>query len=154
MANQEKIDLLTKHQMKVLYLKCKEGLTHAEIAEKLNREVNTVQYHMTNIYTFLEIKQPGKSKEEMDAELSAWRTARSLVGRERADEYVVEQCNGPRGECFQRLKARGPDAPYDVREQTLLVLEQHHDELIDFQRRHGYDTDLDIDQAIEGLRRG
>ena len=69
MANQEKINLLSKYQMRVLYYKCKEGLTHAEIAEKLNREVNTVQYHMTNIYTILEIKQPGKSKDEMDAEL-------------------------------------------------------------------------------------
>lgn len=69
MANKEYIRLLTKYQMRVLYYKCKEGLTHAEIAEKLDRQVNTVQYHMTNIYTILEIKGPGKSKDEMDAEL-------------------------------------------------------------------------------------
>jgi len=55
--------------MVVLYLKCTEGLTHAEIAERIDRDVKTVQYHMTNIYKILEIKQPGKSKEEMDSEL-------------------------------------------------------------------------------------
>jgi formylglycine-generating enzyme required for sulfatase activity/DNA-binding CsgD family transcriptional regulator len=69
MANRENIVLLSKHQMRVLYYKCKEGLTHAEIAEKLDREVNTIQYHMTNIYAILEIKETGKSKNEMDSEL-------------------------------------------------------------------------------------
>ena len=69
MANKENIFLLSKHQMMVLYLKCTEGLTHAEIAERIERDVKTVQYHMTNIYTVLEIKQPGKSKDEMDSEL-------------------------------------------------------------------------------------
>jgi formylglycine-generating enzyme required for sulfatase activity len=69
MANKENVFLLTKPQMVVLYLKCAEGLTHAEIAERIDREIKTVQYHMTNIYTILEIRQPGKSKEEMDSEL-------------------------------------------------------------------------------------
>ena len=69
MANKDKIALLSKSQMMVLYYKCKEGLTHAQIAEILGREVNTVQYHMTRIYEILEIKQPGKSREEMDSEL-------------------------------------------------------------------------------------
>ena len=69
MANKEKIALLTKYQMKVLFLKCTQGLTHAEIAELLGRDVRTIQYHMTKIYTILEIKKPGKSKEEMDSEL-------------------------------------------------------------------------------------
>ena len=69
MANKENIVLLSKHQMKVLYYKCKEGATHAEIAELLNRDVNTIQYHMSNIYGVLEIRGPGKSKEEMDSEL-------------------------------------------------------------------------------------
>jgi formylglycine-generating enzyme required for sulfatase activity/DNA-binding CsgD family transcriptional regulator len=69
MANKENISLLSKYQMKVLYYKCKEGLTHEEIAVKLGREVNTVQYHMTKIYKTLEIKGTGKSKEEMDSEL-------------------------------------------------------------------------------------
>ena len=69
MANKDKIALLSKYQMSVLYYKCKEGLTHAEIAESLDREINTVQYHMTKIYTILEIKTPGKSKDEMDSEL-------------------------------------------------------------------------------------
>ena len=69
MANKEKISLLSKYQMRVLYYKCKEGATHEEIAEKLGRDVNTVQYHMTKIYKILEISEPGKSKEEMDSEL-------------------------------------------------------------------------------------
>ena len=69
MANNEKIALLTKYQMKVLYYKCTEGLTHEEIAARLERDVNTVQFHMTNIYDVLEIRQPGKSKAEMDSEL-------------------------------------------------------------------------------------
>lgn len=69
MANKENIFLLSKYQMRVLYYKCTQGLTHAEIAELLNRDVNTVQYHMTKIYTILEIKKPGKSKEEMESEL-------------------------------------------------------------------------------------
>ncbi len=69
MANRENIVLLSKHQMRVLYYKCKEGLTHAEIAEKLDREVNTIQYHMTNIYAILGIRETGKSKNEMDSEL-------------------------------------------------------------------------------------
>ena len=69
MANKEKIARLKKHQMKVLYLKCTEGLTHEEIAARLERDVNTVQYHMTRIYDVLEIRQPDKSKEEMDSEL-------------------------------------------------------------------------------------
>jgi len=69
MANKEHIALLSKYQMKVLYYKCKEGATHEEIAVLLGRDVNTVQYHMTKIYKILEIKEPGKSKEEMDSEL-------------------------------------------------------------------------------------
>jgi len=69
MANKENIALLTKYQMRVLYYKCKEGATHEEIAAHLGRDVNTVQYHMTRIYTILEIKKPGKSKEEMESEL-------------------------------------------------------------------------------------
>ncbi len=69
MANEENISLLSKYQMKVLYYKCKEGATHEEIAQKLGREVNTVQYHMTKIYKILEISEPGKSKEELDSEL-------------------------------------------------------------------------------------
>jgi len=69
MANRENISLLSKYQMKVLYYKCKEGATHEEIAEILDRDVNTVQYHMTKIYKILEITGPGKSKEEMDSEL-------------------------------------------------------------------------------------
>ncbi len=69
MANKEKIALLTKYQMKVLYYKCTEGLTHEEIAVRLGRDVNTIQFHMTNIYEVLEIRQPGKSKAEMDSEL-------------------------------------------------------------------------------------
>jgi formylglycine-generating enzyme required for sulfatase activity len=69
MANKDRITLLSKTQMMVLYYKCKEGLTHAEIAKILDREVNTVQYHMTNIYRILEIKSPGKSREAMDSEL-------------------------------------------------------------------------------------
>ncbi len=69
MANKENISLLSKYQMKVLYYKCKEGATHEEIAEILDRDVKTVQYHMTKIYKILEIKGPGKSREEMDSEL-------------------------------------------------------------------------------------
>jgi formylglycine-generating enzyme required for sulfatase activity len=70
MANKDRIVYLSKYQMRVLYYKCKEGATHAEIAELLDRDVNTVQFHMTNIYTILEIKQAGKSKEEMESELN------------------------------------------------------------------------------------
>lgn len=55
--------------MRILYYKCKEGATHAEIATLLERNVNTVQFHMSNIYTILEIRKTGKSKEEMDSEL-------------------------------------------------------------------------------------
>ncbi len=69
MANKENIALLSKYQMRILYYKCKEGATHAEIAARLGREVNTVQYHMTKIYTILEIRKSGKSKEVMDSEL-------------------------------------------------------------------------------------
>ena len=70
MANKENIALLTKYQMRVLYYKCKEGATHEEIATKLGRDVNTVQYHMTKIYTVLEIRKAGKSREEMESELN------------------------------------------------------------------------------------
>ena len=69
MANKDNIALLSKYQMRVLYYKCKEGASHEEIAEILDRDVHTIQYHMTKIYTLLEIKAPGKSKEEMDSEL-------------------------------------------------------------------------------------
>src|SRR6188474_3847049 len=69
MANKDKISHLSKYQMRILYYKCKEGATHAEIAAYLGRDINTVQYHMTKIYTILEIKKTGKSKEEMDSEL-------------------------------------------------------------------------------------
>jgi formylglycine-generating enzyme required for sulfatase activity/DNA-binding CsgD family transcriptional regulator len=69
MANKDNIALLSKYQMRVLYYKCKEGATHAEIAVLLDRDVNTVQYHMTKIYEILEIKKSGKSKEDMDSEL-------------------------------------------------------------------------------------
>lgn len=69
MANKANIAYLTKYQMRVLYYKCKEGATHEEIATKLGRDVNTVQYHMTRIYTVLEIKKPNKSREEMESEL-------------------------------------------------------------------------------------
>jgi formylglycine-generating enzyme required for sulfatase activity/DNA-binding CsgD family transcriptional regulator len=69
MANRENIALLSKFQMRVLYYKCKEGATHAEIAALLDRDVNTVQYHMTKIYTILEIRKTGKSKGEMESEL-------------------------------------------------------------------------------------
>ena len=69
MANKENISLLSKYQMKVLYYKCKEGATHEEIAEKLDRDVKTVQSHMSKIYEILEIRAPGKSREEMDSEL-------------------------------------------------------------------------------------
>jgi formylglycine-generating enzyme required for sulfatase activity len=69
MANKDNISHLSKYQMRILYYKCKEGATHAEIAAYLGRDVNTVQYHMTKIYTTLEIKKAGKSKEEMDSEL-------------------------------------------------------------------------------------
>jgi formylglycine-generating enzyme required for sulfatase activity len=69
MANKAKIALLSKHQMMILYYKCKEGSTHAEIADLLDRDVNTIQYHMSNIYSTLEIRKPGKSKEEMESEL-------------------------------------------------------------------------------------
>jgi len=50
MANTENISLLSKYQMRVLYYKCKEGATHEQIAEILDRDVNTIQYHMTKIY--------------------------------------------------------------------------------------------------------
>jgi eukaryotic-like serine/threonine-protein kinase len=69
MANLENIARLSKYQMRILYYKCKEGATHAQIAALLDRDVNTVQYHMTKIYTILDIKQPGKSKEMMESEL-------------------------------------------------------------------------------------
>jgi formylglycine-generating enzyme required for sulfatase activity len=55
--------------MRVLYYKCKEGATHEEIATYIGRDVNTVQYHMTRIYTVLEIRKTGKSREEMESEL-------------------------------------------------------------------------------------
>ncbi len=70
MANKDNIALLTKYQMRVLYYKCKEGATHEEIATYLGRDVNTVQYHMTKIYTVLEIKKSRKSKEVMESELN------------------------------------------------------------------------------------
>lgn len=70
MANQENIVYLTKSQMIVLYYKCREGATHAEIAGKIGRDVKTVQFHMTNIYTVLEIRKPGKSKKAMESELN------------------------------------------------------------------------------------
>ena len=69
MANKDNIALLSKYQMRVLYYKCKEGATHAEIAALLDRDVNTIQFHMSKIYTILEIKRAGKSKEEMESEL-------------------------------------------------------------------------------------
>jgi eukaryotic-like serine/threonine-protein kinase len=69
MANKENIALLSKYQMRVLYYKCKEGATHEQIAAYLGRDVNTVQYHMTKVYTVLEIRKPGKSREEMESEL-------------------------------------------------------------------------------------
>lgn len=69
MATKDNIALLTKYQMRVLYYKCKEGATHEEIAATLGRDVNTIQYHMTRIYTVLEIRKPGKSREEMESEL-------------------------------------------------------------------------------------
>lgn len=69
MANKDNIAFLTRYQMRVLYYKCKEGATHEEIAVLLGRDVNTVQYHMTKIYTVLEIKQRGKSREAMESEL-------------------------------------------------------------------------------------
>jgi len=69
MANKENISQLSKYQMRVLYYKSKEGLTHEEIAEILGRDAKTVQYHMTKIYKVLEITALGKSKEEMDSEL-------------------------------------------------------------------------------------
>ena len=69
MANKDNIYSLSKYQMRILYYKCKEGATHAEIAARLGREVNTVQYHMTKIYAILEIRKTGKSKEAMDSEL-------------------------------------------------------------------------------------
>jgi len=69
MANPDNIAFLSKYQMRVLYYKCKEGATHEEIAALLGRDVNTVQYHMTKIYTVLGIKKAGKSKEEMESEL-------------------------------------------------------------------------------------
>ncbi len=69
MANKDNISHLSKYQMRILYYKCKEGATHAEIATLLDKDVNTVQYHMTKIYTILEIKKTGKSKEEMNSEL-------------------------------------------------------------------------------------
>ncbi|HEY9525705.1 MAG TPA: sigma-70 region 4 domain-containing protein, partial [Anaerolineales bacterium] len=69
MANKDNISHLSKYQMRILYYKCKEGATHAEIASLLDKDVNTVQYHMTKIYTILEIRKPGKSKEEMNSEL-------------------------------------------------------------------------------------
>ncbi len=69
MANKDNIALLSKYQMRVLYYKCKEGATHEQIAAYLGRDVNTVQYHMTKIYTVLEIRKPGKSREEMESEL-------------------------------------------------------------------------------------
>jgi formylglycine-generating enzyme required for sulfatase activity/DNA-binding CsgD family transcriptional regulator len=69
MANTENIARLSKYQMRILYYKCKEGATHAEIASYLGRDVNTVQYHMTKIYTVLGIRKTGKSKEEMNSEL-------------------------------------------------------------------------------------
>jgi formylglycine-generating enzyme required for sulfatase activity/DNA-binding CsgD family transcriptional regulator len=69
MANKDNIAHLSKYQMRILYYKCKEGATHAEIAALLGRDVNTVQYHMTKIYTELEIKKTRKSKEEMNSEL-------------------------------------------------------------------------------------
>jgi DNA-binding CsgD family transcriptional regulator len=62
MAKKENIALLSKYQMRVLYYKCKEGATHAEIAELLSRDVNTIQYHMSKIYAVLEIREPGKSR--------------------------------------------------------------------------------------------
>ena len=69
MANKDNISHLSKYQMRILYYKCKEGATHAEIAAYLGRDVNTVQYHMTKIYTVLEIRKDGKSREEMESEL-------------------------------------------------------------------------------------
>jgi serine/threonine-protein kinase len=69
MANKDNIAYLTKYQMRVLYYKCKEGATHEEVAEILGRDVNTVQYHMTKIYTVLEIRKPGKTREQMESEL-------------------------------------------------------------------------------------
>jgi formylglycine-generating enzyme required for sulfatase activity len=69
MAIKENLSLLSKYQMKVLYIKCSEGATHEEIARKLGRDVNTIQYHMTKIYKILGISAPGKSKEQMDSEL-------------------------------------------------------------------------------------
>ena len=57
MANKEKVVLLSKYQMRVLYYKCKEGASHADIAEYLDREINTIQYHMSKVYSILEIKK-------------------------------------------------------------------------------------------------
>jgi formylglycine-generating enzyme required for sulfatase activity len=69
MANKDNIAFLTRYQMRVLYYKCKEGATHEEIAAILGRDVNTIQYHMTRIYTVLEIKKPSKTREAMESEL-------------------------------------------------------------------------------------
>lgn len=91
--------------MRVLYYKCKEGASHPEIAAHLDRHINTIQYHMSKIYSVLGITPPGISKEEMDSELkneicpiirklfdtfddvNLWASAQNSVSHERIEQH-------------------------------------------------------------------
>jgi RNA polymerase sigma-70 factor (ECF subfamily) len=61
---QSLLNELTPRQKEIFQLSREEGLTHDEIAKKLNISVNTVKKHMTNTLTFL------KSKIETDLTIS------------------------------------------------------------------------------------
>ncbi|MBI3912160.1 MAG: hypothetical protein HY320_14670 [Armatimonadetes bacterium] len=70
----------------------------------------------------LEITLPS----ELDADLTAWRVTRSILGQAVADAYVREQAeDGPAMDCYRALQAMDSDEPYDAPQETLALLRHH-----------------------------
>ena len=66
----------------------------------------------------------------MDAELAAWRTARSLFGRQIADSYVRDNANvGTKQEIFRDLLRYDPNEEYAVSAETVSLLRKYQTQL-------------------------
>jgi hypothetical protein len=69
---------------------------------------------------------------EMDAELTAWRTARKLFGKQVADSYVRDNAKvGKKQVIFGDLLKHDPDEKYDVFSNTISLLRKYQTQFED-----------------------
>ena len=92
---------------------------------------------------------------EMDAYLASWRTVQRLLGKEKANKYILQNTqNGELKASFQTLQNHGLEQEYDVYSETINILQKHQSKLDEIIKDNKvlYRNISSIDSLISNLK--